>query len=154
MSDIAALEGRITAALDRIRSGLDGIATPTHDAGSDELAAQLADEKTANAQLVERVRALKDAQDGKMADLEHRVAAQGDQMSALDAELQRLRASNADLREVNAQLRAAAADGVGDAEMINRAMMAEIDALAAQRGADVAEVNAILAELTPLIKEA
>ena len=71
MSDIAALEGRITAALDRIRSGLDQVAAAA-PAGGDASAAlqdQLDEERTANAQLVERVRALKEAQDGRMANL-------------------------------------------------------------------------------------
>ena len=158
MSDIAALEGRITAALDRIRAGVEGMASGGDIIGNGEaagdLAAQLEDERTANAQLVERVKALKDAQEGRMAELEARVEAQRAQMAQLDGELQRLRASNADMRELNAQLRAAATEGVGDAELINRAMMAEIDALHAQRGADAAEVDAILSELSPLIREA
>lgn len=155
MSDIAALEGRITAALDRIRSGLDRVSTaaPVDADTSADLQGQLDEERTANAQLVERVRALKEAQDGRMAELELQVEAHRGQMAQLDGELQRLRASNADMRELNAQLRAAATEGVGDAELINRAMMAEIDALHVQRGADAAEVDAILSELSPLLKE-
>lgn len=158
MSDIAALEGRITAALDRIRAGMDAMSSGGDVIGngqvSDDIVTQLEEERTANAQLVERVKALKDTQDGRMSALETRVEAQRAQMAQLDGELQRLRASNADMRELNAQLRAAATEGVGDAELINRAMMAEIDALHAQRGADAAEVDAILSELSPLIREA
>ena len=151
MSDINALQARITAALDRIRAGLDAI--PSAEAAQDgkDLEIQLAEEKTANAQLVARVEALKERQDGRVAELEAQVSAQAQHMAALDAELQKLRASNADMRDVNAQLRSAAADGVANAELINRAMMAEIDALHAQRGADRAEVDAIIAELSPYI---
>jgi len=152
MSDIAALEGRITAALDRIGYGLEQVATP-QASDREDLAAQLDEERTANAQLVERVRALKEAQDGRMSELEARVEAQREQMAQLDGELQQLRASNADMRDVSAQLRTAAAEGVADAELINRAMMAEIDALGAQRGADRAEMDAILSELSPLLRE-
>lgn len=157
MSDIAALEQRITAALDRIRVGLDHVAAadaaPQEAGDAADLRVQLDEEKTANAQLVERVRALKETQDGRLAELSDRVEAQRAQMAQLDAELQRLRASNADMRVLNAQLRAAASEHVGDAELINRAMMAEIDALQAQRSADAAEVVAVLAELAPLLQE-
>lgn len=154
MSDVAALEQRISVAMDRIEKGLGamGAAAPAEtDSG---LQAQLEEERFANAQLEERVKALKERQDTKIAELETRVAAQRDQMAALDTELQRLRASSADLRDVNAQLRAAATEGVADAELINRAMMAEVEALSAQRASESAEVDAILKELKPLIEEA
>ena len=39
-------------------------------------------------------------------------------------------------------------------ETINRALIAEVDALRAQRSADAAEVDAILSELKPMIEEA
>ena len=56
MSDISALEGRITAALERISAGLDGMsgAASVGVGDSAALQAQLQDERTANAQLVER----------------------------------------------------------------------------------------------------
>lgn len=72
-------------------------------------------------------------------------------MSDLDAELQKLRTSNADLRDMNAKLRAAAADGMSQPELLNRALMAEVDALETQRSADATEVDAILAELKSLV---
>lgn len=151
MSDIANLESRITSALERIRAGL----TSASDVGDEgALATQLSEEQTANAQLQERVKALKERQDTKLKELEDRVDAQRAQMSQLDGELQRLRASNADMREVSAQLRAAASEGVAEPELLNRAMMAEVEALAAQRSADASEVDAIIAELKPLIAEA
>ena len=154
MSDVAALEQRISVAMDRIEKGLGEIgasAAASDDAG---LQSQLEEERFANAQLEERVKALKERQDTKISELEARVSAQRDQMAALDTELQRLRASSADLRDVNAQLRTAATEGVADAELINRAMMAEVEALSAQRASESAEVDAILKELKPLIEEA
>lgn len=150
MTDVTALQSRIAAALDRIRVGVDGMSGSVDET----LQARLAEEQTANAQLEERVKALKDRQDGKIAELEGRVSAHAGQMEKLDAELQRLRASNADMREVNAQLRSAATDGVAQPELINRALMAEVEALSAQRAADAAEVEAILSDLKPLIAEA
>ena len=153
MSDVAELEQRISVAMDRIEQGLGAMseadaAAPAADAN---LQTQLDEERFANAQLEERVKVLKDRQDTKIAELETRVAAQRDQMAALDTELQRLRASSADLRDVNAQLRVAATDHVADAELINRAMMAEVEALTAQRASEAAEVDAVLSELKPLI---
>ncbi|SEW15389.1 hypothetical protein SAMN04488515_1306 [Cognatiyoonia koreensis] len=150
MSDVTALQSRIAGALDRIRVGVEGMSTSVDES----LQARLAEEQTANAQLEERVKALKERQDGKITELEGRVTAQAEQMAKLDAELQRLRTSNADLRDVNAQLRAAATDGVAQPELINRALMAEVEALSAQRAADAAEVDAILSDLKPLVREA
>lgn len=150
MSNVTELQSRIASALDRIRVGVDGMSGSV-DAS---LQARLAEEQTANAQLEERVKALKDRQDGKISDLERRIEAYIGQLSKLDAELQRLRTSNADMREVSAQLRSAATDGVAQPELINRALMAEVEALSAQRAADAAEADAIIADLKPLIQEA
>ncbi|MBB5721716.1 uncharacterized protein (DUF3084 family) [Loktanella ponticola] len=158
MTDVTQLEQRISVAMDRIERGLGTMAEQAADleTGVDAagLATQLDEERFANAQLEERVKALKERQDTKITELEARVIAQRDQMAALDTELQRLRASSADLREVNAQLRTAASEGVAEPELINRAMMAEVEALSAQRASESAEVDAILKELKPLIKEA
>ena len=153
MTDVTALEQRISVAMDRIEKGLSGISAAAPEADNTALQTQLEEERFANAQLEERVKVLKDRQDTKISELETRVSAQRDQMAALDTELQRLRASSADLRDVNAQLRAAATEGVADAELINRAMMAEVEALSAQRASESAEVDAILKELKPLIEE-
>ena len=160
MTDVIALEQRITIALDRIGNGLGRLGQASQEpaaADPDEVAAlqaALDGERVANAQLEERVKALKDRQDGKISDLERRIESYIGQMSKLDAELQRLRTSNADMREVSAQLRSAATDGVAQPELINRALMAEVEALSAQRSADAAEADAIIADLKPLIEEA
>jgi len=151
MSEVNALESRLTAALDRIRAGVDGLGTGALGDASSALKAQLSEERTANAQLEERVKALKERQDNKIAELEARVTSYRKQMSDLDAELQKLRTSNADLRDMNAKLRAAAADGMSQPELLNRALMAEVDALKTQRSADATEVDAILAELKSLV---
>ncbi|MDG1377549.1 MAG: hypothetical protein P8P56_11170 [Yoonia sp.] len=160
MSEIDSLQGRITAALDRIGAGVSQLAKTAPAAESsavadaDALRGQLQEERSANAQLEERVRVLKERQDSNIAKLEKRVETQAATLATLDAELQRLRASNADLREMNAQLRSAASDGATSPELINRATIAEVEALAAQRAADVAEIDAIITELKPLIEEA
>lgn len=163
MSDIDKLESRITAALDRIRQGVSRLndsaaraAEPVPEV-EDEAAAlrfQLQEEQTVNAQLEERVRVLKERQDGSVSDLKARVEEQTQKMKELDAQINRLRASNADLRDMTAQLRSAAADDTVNAELINRAALAEVEALAAQRSADAAEMDAIITELKPLIERA
>ena len=72
----------------------------------------------------------------------------------LETALDQLRQANEALRENNAALRAALAEGVADAGMINEAMRAELESLSAQQAADAAEVEAILTELKPIVQEA
>lgn len=163
MSDISLLEGRITAALDRIRRGvewMDELAAaappiPLDSAQTEvtSLRVRLDEERTVNAQLEERVRALKDRQDGRVAQLEAEVAESRSRIAAADADVQGLRQTNADLRDVAAQLREALAQGVTEPQLINRAMLAELEALRTARAIDLAEVNAVLAELRPLLGE-
>ena len=62
MSQIDELQRRITAAMDRIGQGLDGLSgVPAAEHGSEmeALKQELEDEKLANAQLLERVKRLK-----------------------------------------------------------------------------------------------
>lgn len=163
MSDISLLEGRITAALDRIRRGvewMDELAAaappiPLDSAQTEvtSLRIRLDEERTVNAQLEERVRALKDRQDGRVAQLEVEVAESRARIAAADADVQGLRQTNADLRDIAAQLREALAQGVTEPQLINRAMLAELEALRTARAIDLAEVNAVLAELRPLLGE-
>ena len=163
MSDIDKLESRITAALDRIRQGVTEMnaqavraaePVPEVEDVTAALRYQLEEEQTVNAQLEERVRVLKERQDGNVTALNARVAEQSQKLAALDSEMQRLRASNADLRDLNEQLRSAASESAVTPELINRATIAEVEALNAQRTADVAEMDAIISELKPLIEEA
>lgn len=151
MSDIGALESRITAALDRIRQGLDA---PSGQVAADPaLQAALEEERAQNAELVERVRLLKERQDTQVATLTQRAETQSKHLMKLDEELQQLRASNVQLRDMNAKLRAAVTTGLAP-ELHDAALQAELEALNAQRSADAAEVDAILDELKPLIEEA
>ncbi len=158
MSDIANLESRLASALERIRQGVDRLDNAGSASGQSEevaaLNAKLEEEQTANAQLAERVKALSERQDGLVGPMEKKVVSQAQQIAELDAELQKLRATNADLRELSAQLRSAASDGVADAELINKALSAEVDALQAQRSADAAELSALLSELKPIVEGA
>lgn len=156
MSEITELEGRITTALGRIRRQVEAMA-PAASQGADTvpaMQAKLEEERVVNAQLEERVRVLKERQDNRLAQLESHVEQSRTRMIEMDKELQRLQQINAELRAVANEMRAALTEGVAEPELVNKAAMAEIDALTASRDADRAEVAAVLAELKPLIEEA
>lgn len=155
MSQLEELQGRITAALERIAQGLDG----KKDSGADpsELEAlqqELADEKLASEQLKERVKSLKQRREALEEQL---VQAQTSATSAaeeLDGQLQSLRKANEQLREINAELREANESGVVEPHLINKAMMAELEGLRASRAADRAETEAVLAALSEAVDSA
>lgn len=159
MSDIEELQGRVMAAMERASRGLEKLAVLKED--GPDYAQQLEDERLANAQLTERVKALKDRLETETADVQAKLdAAQAElaraaeaqaRMAKLDVELQKVRRANAQLSNACAALRDANAEGVGDPHLINKAMLAELDALRAARAADFAETDAILSALTPLI---
>lgn len=169
MTDLPELQTRIASALARIKTGLDAVpaqaaaVAPEHEEPSQpapvdsaeiaELNARLDEERTANAQLEERVKLLKERQDGKLAELESNVDASRARAARMDRELQRLRQVNAELRDINSQLREAVTAGVAEPHLINKAMLAELEALRATRAADAAEMDAILQELTPIIEQ-
>lgn len=154
MSDVTEFERRITAALERIGMGLDGLEridpNRPDPAEIDGLREALESERTANAQLNERVKAIRERQETQVARLDRRAQEMTERAEQLEVELERLRGVNARLRETSAALRAANAEGLGDPEAIDAAMAAELDALAALREGDRAELEAILAELKPL----
>ncbi|WP_428925503.1 hypothetical protein [Marinibacterium sp. SX1] len=153
MSEIEELQGRIVAAMQRIRTGLDGLG-PAVDAPEPGLAEALEEERLANAQLAERILSLRARHDTELATLKKEIEAQSDAMARLDMDVQRLRQANDQLRDSNAQLRAANEEGVGAPDLINKAMLAELEALRAARAAETAEAGAILARLQPLLAAA
>lgn len=158
MSDISELEGRITAALDRIARGLDGMAVPAGVSEEAEteiarLTQELDEERTVTAQLEERVKGIKDKLDAKMQELETALDEARAATTAMDTELQQLRDVNDKLRESNVALRDANAAGLADPELINAGLMAELEALRAGRAADTAEMGAVLTQLDALLSE-
>jgi chromosome segregation ATPase len=165
MNDIAELERRITMALERIGAGLDMLGTtgggaPMPAAADPEVGARIAEledaleaERSTNAQLTERVRAIREKQETMVGALEKKVARLTQQADTATMEVQRLRQINEDLSDSNRALSLAAAEGVAQPELINHAMMTELDALRAARAADLAEMDDILSELKPLIGE-
>jgi predicted nucleic acid-binding Zn-ribbon protein len=158
MQEIAELEKRITAALERIGKGVDRFVqiprAAQSAAGSAEAAlrAQLDEEKALNTQLQERLRAAKERE--PKGDLHEKIDRLTRQLDVQGLELQRMRRSAAALRDQLAALRAAQAAGVSEPHLINKAMAVELDALRAQRLTEVAEIDEILAALDPHIAEA
>ncbi len=170
MTQIEELERRITAALDRIAYGVETLDLasvpapvpepeegPPPGADPEELVAlreALAEERLANAQLEERVRAIRDKQDSSVRELRTQVAAQRESLSALDLDLQHLRRANDMLVDVNQELRSALEQNLGEPDLINKAMLAELESLRAARATDAAESRAVLDALEPLLAEA
>lgn len=154
-SQIEELQSRITAAMARISAGMDGLREISARVEPDpETEAALDEEKQANAQLEERLRALKDRHAAELSNLREGIEAQSTEMARLDMDLQRLRMANDQLRDSNAALREANSEGVGDPKLINRAMLAEMEALRAARAADAAEASTVLSRLAPLLTAA
>ncbi|MFZ1725744.1 MAG: hypothetical protein WBO29_03405 [Albidovulum sp.] len=161
MNDIAELERRISAALERIGQGIDAWqdapAAPPPPAVDDkaqaELKEALEEERATNAQLTERVRAIKERQETMVGALEKKVASLTQNLEAATQDLQKQRRLNADLTAANQALSDAAQTGVTEPHLINKSMLTELEALRAARVAEVAEMEEILAELKPLIGE-
>ncbi len=154
MTDVAELEKRIAAALERIGAGLGDLKPGQSGAEVSELQEALDTERTANAQLSERVLAIKDKQESLIKDMEAEVAKLRAELSGIDVHVQNMKRVNRKLRENNRALRDANKQGVGDPELINTGLDAELDALRASRDSDRAELDAILVELKPLAEGA
>lgn len=163
MNDISELERRILYALERIDvataqiggSVADRPADPPASTGVDvdALKAEIEAERLANAQLTERVRAIKEKQETMVIALEKKVARLTQQLDANGTELQHQRQLNVDLTAINRKLSEAARTGLIDTETLNQSMETELTALRVARSAEMAEMEEIMAELRPLIGE-
>ncbi|WP_417263630.1 hypothetical protein [Celeribacter sp.] len=170
MSEISDFEARITAALERIGRAVavaeeraeaateaasdapvGGIASEAAEAEIARLHDALEEEKTVNSQLEERVKVIHDRQESHVAALEVEVETLRRQLMDHDREMQKLRHVNTQLRDNNAALRAANAEGVGDAGLIDAGLHAEVEALRVARESDVTELDAILTELRAVV---
>ena len=156
VSQVDDLQSRITAALDRISQGLEGMTSSGGEDGEalNALKQQLEDEQTANAQLEERLKRMKEKLDQIELAAEDSARAQREGLAKLDADLQSLRRANQQLRDNNKALREANEAGVAEPHLINKAMLSELEGLRAARAADRAETDAVLAELTRIANAA
>lgn len=163
MDEITELERRILFALERIGAGVEGFdpqsvglglsSGATSSIEVDVLKAELEAERSANAQLTERVRAIKDKQENMVVALERNAVRLAKQLEQQGAELQRQRRLNDSLTDVNKRLSDAVRAGLSDPETLNLALLSEVEAMRASRKAEMAEVEEILAELKPLVGE-
>jgi regulator of replication initiation timing len=148
MTDIAELERRISAALDRIGQNIEHRGKA--DAG---LEAELAAAKEENAALHARLGAMQTEWSEGAGRTAADVERLGAELDAAIEEAARLRQVNDALRESNRALREAAVAALPDAGLVDAAMRTELDALRTARDADRAELDAILATLEPLVEE-
>lgn len=168
MSDLAPVERRLAAALDRIARhadkapkargsvfGLGSRAEPQPDPEQVALVSSLRDalekERAANAQLSERVHQVKQRQETTIAQLERRLARLTEQLDLQSLEMLRLKKANSKLVDANTGLREAQVEAFPDATLINKSISAELEALQAERRAEMAEMEEILSELKPLV---
>lgn len=164
MQDIAELERRITAALERIARGVEGLPTaPTVEpevpdtsgftAEIARLTEALDEEQMANAQLAERLKVVRDKESKTRDALEDQIAQLMRQVDAQGLELSRAHRTMVQQGGQLRALREAAEAGITEPNLINRTMQAEMEALRATRGAEVAELDDILSALDPLLAE-
>jgi hypothetical protein len=123
MSDISVLEQRITAAIRRISAAVESV--PLSRSAPDPAPTEPSAPENVNSEA----------------------------LAALDAQLSQVMQSNAQLRASNQALRAANAEGLGDASLINAAMQAEIDTLTAERAAEAVQLELLLKILTQTSEE-
>lgn len=150
MSDIVEYERRISAALNKIS---EKIGSNTGGGDTSELEKALETERSVNAQLEERVRAIKVKQEEKMAELEKRVVTLQAGLGQLEGDVNRLKGVNGQLRENNNSLRTANEQGVADPHLINKSMLAELESLRAVHSSDRHEMDSLLGELSQIIGE-
>ncbi len=167
MSDLAEYERRISYALERIGKGIEAAAlrpaaaalAPTAPLGAAPASPQetadlreaLEAERIANAQLSERVRAIREKQETTLAALERKLAAATLGLDQANHELVRLKRANTELAGLNRDLTEASSAGQAEPHLINRAMQAELESLRAARGAEIAELDGLLGALGPLV---
>ncbi|MCC5956824.1 MAG: hypothetical protein JJU07_12030 [Natronohydrobacter sp.] len=153
MSNVSDLENRLGRALDRIaKSAMALSATKSeHSPDLDALRSQLEAERTKNAQLSERVNAVRQRQESSFATLERRLARMTEQLDLQSLEMLRLKKANTKLIEANRKLREGVEAQVIEPSAINRSLVAELEALRAERAAEAAELEDVLGELKPMI---
>ena len=165
MSDIQDLQGRILSAMDRIGFGIDALVERAAVAPDAGLAEALEEERLANAQLEERLRAVHSRHEDELAalraeldrgaeveTLKAELGSLNEAMAQLETDNARLRQANDQLRASNGALREANQEGVGEPHLINQAMLAELEGMRAYRAAEAAHAAAILSRLEPLLK--
>jgi hypothetical protein len=108
-------------------------------------------EQTNNAQLMERLRVAQEREASQAAEAAGTVDRLTRALDAQGLELQRMKKTVIQLRESLRALRGAQAEALADPNLVNKAMLTELEALRATRLTEMAQMEEILAELHPLI---
>lgn len=149
MHEIEELQRRITAALDRIGSRLQALESPAESSRSGAEAgdaeAALEDERRRAAELRDRLEKLEASHGNALAEAQAL-------LSDVEKDRDRLKAANEALGEAARSLRNANANGVSNAELINNAAIAELEALRVVRASDRAELDALIRLLAPVVE--
>lgn len=166
MQTLADLERRISAALTRISEGVAALplaadqtsADPSagHLAELDTLRADLAAERAARAEVQAKLDAALAAPatvrgGGRELELQDQVDRLTKLLDVQGLDLVRLRKTVGTLRESLQSLRSSQVATLPDTAAINRALLAEVDAMRAERLSEMAELDEIIAELDPLL---
>ena len=155
MHEIEELQRRITAALDRIGTGVEAVEAPAGASGTGaeagDLETALEDERRAAAQLRDRLEAMKASHDRELDEARSALEQAKALLSEVEEDRNRLKAANEALGEAARSLRDATGDGVSDADLVNNAALAELDALKTMRASDRAELDALMRLLAPTI---
>jgi hypothetical protein len=159
MDEIAELERRITAALERIGDGMErrlrapaGAAAVTL-AEIDRLREELDEERMANAQLSERLRVQRERSERAAGVLRAEVDRLTRQVDEQALAMQRMVTSTIQMREEMRRLREdVQAGGAVNPALIDKALVTELEAYRATRGAESAELAGIIAALTPIVE--
>ena len=157
MGELEALEQRLSAAMERIGTGLSQMGMPATNAVSDsevaDLQSALDEERQANEDLRERLKAVRDRSGATIVQLEQKVARLQDELTANERAAQELVTSNARLMQISQALREQISDGVVQADTVADTLQAELATLQAARTAEAAELSALLTELKPMVGE-
>ena len=147
------LLNRVISALDRIQSQVEsGLKVESVDDPIAVAQLQAALEKTEkeNLSLKEQLEKLQDTQSEE--GTKNSADAQQATIIQHNDEIQRLRESNLQLRELVAALREANQELVGDAELVNASFSAELEGVRSERAADIAQMTTLIDQLSPLLQ--
>ncbi|SPJ22390.1 hypothetical protein [Palleronia abyssalis] len=164
MQDITELQGRLERALDRVNAGLERLGPILPPAPEPEpvedlrpevetLKGELASERELVTQLEERLKGSRERHESRVAELESELESAQTLLAEIEEDRARLKVVADALRDTCEALRSVNAEGVGDAELVNTAMAAEIETLATLRRSDRSELDGVLALLAPVVAE-
>lgn len=156
MTELPELERRISAALKRIGDGLDRLPAAEPAAPADDAALRIAAQEIARlkaelaaAQAAAAIPAA--APDPEAAGLRARVEELTRQLDDQGLELSRMRQTTIQLRETLRAMREQQ-QGQVEAHLLNKAMLAELEALRAVRASEVIELEQLISELVPILE--